>query len=178
MRRGELAALQWDRVNFALKQITVTRTRDIGGCKETTKSNRRRVIPMNSVAMACLLKLFKKRTDASAYVFTKNQGELIDVHHLPRVLKKAQEDAGINNRINVHGLRHTFASQFMMNGGNIYDLQKILGHSELTHTLRYAHCSQEHLQKAISGFELGITQDGFAQKLPMQEEFVENVVCL
>jgi len=38
-----------------------------------------------------------------------------------------------------HILRHTFASQFMMNGGNMLALQKVLGHHSLTMTMRYAH---------------------------------------
>lgn len=48
-----------------------------------------------------------------------------------------------------HALRHTFASHFMQNGGNILALQKILGHSSLTMTMRYAHLAPQHLQEAI-----------------------------
>jgi site-specific recombinase XerD len=48
-----------------------------------------------------------------------------------------------------HVLRHTFASHFMQNGGNILVLQKILGHSSLTMTMRYAHLSPSHLQDAV-----------------------------
>ncbi|CCE25441.1 phage integrase [Methylotuvimicrobium alcaliphilum] len=47
-----------------------------------------------------------------------------------------------------HVLRHSFASHFMMNGGNILTLQKILGHQSLTMTMRYAHLSPDHLEKA------------------------------
>ncbi|CAM3898338.1 tyrosine-type recombinase/integrase [Kerstersia gyiorum] len=47
-----------------------------------------------------------------------------------------------------HVLRHTFASHFMMNGGNILTLQRILGHSTVTVTMRYAHLSPDHLQEA------------------------------
>lgn len=47
-----------------------------------------------------------------------------------------------------HILRHTFASHFMMNGGNILALQKLLGHHSLTMTMRYAHLSPDHLQEA------------------------------
>lgn len=47
-----------------------------------------------------------------------------------------------------HVLRHTFASHFMMNGGNILVLQKLLGHSSLTMTMRYAHFAPDHLQEA------------------------------
>jgi integrase len=48
-----------------------------------------------------------------------------------------------------HVLRHTFASHFMMNGGNILTLQRILGHSSLTMTMRYSHFAPEHLQDAV-----------------------------
>jgi len=47
-----------------------------------------------------------------------------------------------------HVLRHSFASHFMMNGGNILSLQKMLGHQSLTMTMRYAHLSPEHLEEA------------------------------
>jgi len=47
-----------------------------------------------------------------------------------------------------HILRHTFASHFMMNGGNILTLQRILGHHSLAMTIRYAHLSPDHLQEA------------------------------
>lgn len=49
-----------------------------------------------------------------------------------------------------HVLRHTFASHFMMNGGNILVLQQILGHSTITMTMRYAHFAPEHLDAAVS----------------------------
>ena len=48
-----------------------------------------------------------------------------------------------------HSLRHTFASHFIQNGGNILTLQKILGHSSLAMTMRYAHLAPDHLQDAV-----------------------------
>lgn len=47
-----------------------------------------------------------------------------------------------------HVLRHTFASHFMMAGGNILTLQKILGHQSLAMTMRYAHLAPDHLKEA------------------------------
>lgn len=47
-----------------------------------------------------------------------------------------------------HILRHTFASHFMMNGGNILALQRILGHKDLKTTMRYAHLAPDHLESA------------------------------
>lgn len=48
-----------------------------------------------------------------------------------------------------HVLRHTFASHFMMAGGNIIVLQRILGHSDIRVTMRYAHFAPDHLEDAI-----------------------------
>ncbi len=47
-----------------------------------------------------------------------------------------------------HVLRHTFASHFVMRGGNIVALQKLLGHSSLQVTMKYAHLSPNHLNEA------------------------------
>lgn len=49
-----------------------------------------------------------------------------------------------------HVLRHTFASHFMMRGGNILVLQRILGHTDIKVTMRYAHFAPDHLTDAIS----------------------------
>lgn len=61
--------------------------------------------------------------------------------------RKAIERAGIELPAGqlTHVCRHTFASHYMMNGGDILTLQRILGHSSLTMTMRYAHFAPEHL---------------------------------
>ncbi|WP_424963882.1 tyrosine-type recombinase/integrase [Metapseudomonas otitidis] len=46
-------------------------------------------------------------------------------------------------------LRHTFASRFVMNGGNILTLRNILGHTTLVMTMRYTHLAPDHLQDAV-----------------------------
>ena len=48
-----------------------------------------------------------------------------------------------------HVLRHTFASHFMMSGGNILVLQRALGHANLTMTMRYAHLAPDHLKEVV-----------------------------
>ena len=47
-----------------------------------------------------------------------------------------------------HVLRHTFASHFMQNGGDILTLQRILDHSGLRMTMNYAHLAPNHLEQA------------------------------
>lgn len=64
--------------------------------------------------------------------------------------RNALERAGIDLPAGqlTHVLRHTFASHFMMNGGNILVLQKILGHTDIKMTMRYAHFAPNHLEEA------------------------------
>ena len=56
------------------------------------------------------------------------------------------ELAGIQN-FRFHDLRHTFASCYMMNGGDLYELAKILGHSSIRMTERYAKLGKTHIAR-------------------------------
>lgn len=49
-----------------------------------------------------------------------------------------------------HTLRHTFASHFIMQGGNILTLQKILGHADLRITMLYAHLAPDFLGEEMN----------------------------
>ena len=59
------------------------------------------------------------------------------------------ERANIEN-FRFHDLRHTFASWYMMNGGDLYELAKILGHSNIKMTERYAKLTRKHIAKTGS----------------------------
>ncbi|SHO57854.1 phage integrase [Vibrio quintilis] len=61
------------------------------------------------------------------------------IKHVPRLKQQA-----------AHVLRHTFASYYMMNGGNIIALQRILGHSDIKQTMRYAHLAPDHLEDVVT----------------------------
>ena len=56
------------------------------------------------------------------------------------------ERAGIKD-FRFHDLRHTFASWYMMNGGDLYELAKILGHSNIKMTERYAKLAKHHIAR-------------------------------
>lgn len=155
LRKGELAGLCWDRVNFNDCTITITRTRDRHELKERTKTNLIRVIPMNDIVKQTLHNIFLSRKSDIKFVFLRNDGAPINPHHIYRLFEVAQRKAELSRKIRFHDLRHTFASQYIINGGNIYDLQKFLGHTDIQMTTRYAHHSMEYLHKAMSGFSLG-----------------------
>ncbi|PHQ27409.1 integrase [Marinobacter guineae] len=65
--------------------------------------------------------------------------------------RKAIERAGIDLPKGqlTHVCRHTFASHFIMRGGDILTLQKILGHSDIKLTMRYSHLSPQFMQKVV-----------------------------
>ncbi|MEK6626508.1 MAG: site-specific integrase, partial [Bdellovibrionota bacterium] len=165
MRRGEIAGLCWDKVSFHTGLIEIARLRDRNGLGDRTKTFKsRRFIPMNAVARNHLLAL--KESTRSNLVATDESGEAFDVNHVYRDLTRFLKLAEIKEHYRFHDLRHTFASHFMMNGGNIYDLQKILGHSSLEMTQRYAHLAPEHLIKASNVVSFG--GKVVAQKLALQ----------
>lgn len=55
----------------------------------------------------------------------------------------------------LHILRHTYATHFMINGGNIITLQRILGHANIQQTIAYAHFAPDYLQDAVTLNPLG-----------------------
>jgi len=167
MRRGELCGLKWDRVDLVRNQLIVSRSLSRYGLSETTKSGKKRYVPINPVVKNVLMKLMKEQR--GEFVFCDETGDPTDAHHLCRVFHRSQRKAGFTRLIRFHDLRHTFASHFMMNGGNIYDLQKILGHSTMEMTQRYAHLSPDHLNEAIQIVSFKPVDEGNVLSLEMHK---------
>jgi integrase len=165
MRRGELAGLCWYKVNFQTNLMEICRLRDRSGLSDRTKTVKsRRFIPMNVVVRNHLQEL--KTSAKEDLVFLDEERQGFDVDHLYRDLRLFLERAGIEKTFRFHDLRHTFASHFMMNGGNIYDLQKILGHTSLEMTQRYAHLAPEHLVQASNVVSFGANLKSSANIAP------------
>lgn len=101
-----------------------------------TKSRRTRTIPIDPALERMLLDYFKE-----CGTFPNC------IRHFSRVLASTSIKLPAGQA--THVLRHTFASHFVMGGGNILTLQKVLGHASVTMTMRYAHLSPDHLQDAL-----------------------------
>ena len=82
----------------------------------------------------------------SEYLFSYDGKRLSKVK---RSFKRASKVAGIED-FRFHDLKHTFASHFVMRGGTIKELQEMLGHKNISMTMRYAHLIQEHKKKAVN----------------------------
>lgn len=146
MRAGEIFALKWDAINLERRLITIKRSTDkANNCiKETTKSNKIRYVGINEELFTELVQ-HKNANPKSEFVFESSVGKVMDYDNFKnRFFLKDLILSGVKI-IRFHDLRHTFASHYMMNCGKIYDLQAILGHSDVKTTMRYAHLAPEHI---------------------------------
>lgn len=67
-----------------------------------------------------------------------------------RALKVAARKAGVSKRVKSHTLRHSFATHFLENGGDVAILQRLLGHTSLETTQIYVHCAPHIVTRARS----------------------------
>jgi integrase len=142
-RQGEVAGLKWSDIDFNRRMITLQRSFD-----GPTKSDEVRYVPILD-ALLPILQEWRLKNQLE-YVFTNRDcnmfrpSDRIFQETLHRILVKAgfpiTKSGGKDRRYIVfHDLRHTFASHWVMNGGDIFKLQKILGHKSMAMTQRYAH---------------------------------------
>ena len=97
------------------------------------------------------INLFNTKSGKNRYIPLRGEFDLPLDDASVKIFARCFELAGIKKTKgqNTHILRHTFASHFIANGGNILTLQKILGHSDLKMTMRYAHLSPDHLKDVL-----------------------------
>lgn len=153
MRRGELVKLRWPAVCFRTHTIRVE--------SETSKSRRQRDIPMTPELEARLLKLQAEARDPEGVVLGtrdgKERGNNLRRRFL-RCLKRAGIDTG---DVTIHTLRHTFATQLLLNGANPKAVSELLGHSSITITMNvYSHVWPHHKAEAMQALPYGRTQSG------------------
>jgi integrase len=138
MRSGEIRNLNWRDLDFDSGFLII---RD-------SNNGESRHVPMDST----VVDLFRNypRTPGSDLVFTNAVGGRIG--WLQHGFRKALGRAGITD-LHFHDLRHTFASQWMMAGGELYSLRDILGHKTIAMTQRYAHLSPAYKRAMVDRME-------------------------
>src|SRR5215212_3885478 len=81
-----------------------------------------------------------------ARIFPRKPGAKRERQRVEGSFETVLDLAGIRD-FRFHDLRHTFASWYMMNGGDLYELAKILGHANIKMTERYAKLAKQHIAR-------------------------------
>ncbi len=71
---------------------------------------------------------------------------------IQRIISKYARLAGITKHVSPHTMRHSFATDLLMNGADIRSVQSMLGHSSITTTQVYTHVTDQHLREAYEKF--------------------------
>jgi len=69
-------------------------------------------------------------------------------------LAKVEKSAGLEH-LTLHSLRHTFASHLVMSGVDLPTVQRLMGHHDITTTMRYAHLAPDHLRMGMAMLDFG-----------------------
>ncbi len=146
MRRGEILKLKWEDVDFENGIIYIEAS--------SSKNKCHREIPMNSFVIKTLEEL--KKNARSPYVFCKPGGCFLG--SIRKSYATALEKANIKD-FRFHDLRHTFCSQLVNSGVDIYTVMELAGHKSIKMTMRYAHLTPN--QKKVAIEILGSKMDTF-----------------
>jgi len=143
MRKGEILGLKWDQIGWEKRNILIPKT----------KNGEPRRVPIDSLLLHELSEQRQRvqkceRTQKSEFVFPSydRDGKVVPLADVKVAFGRVLKDAGITN-FRFHDLRHTFASHYVMSGGNLYTLSKILGHKDIKMTQRYASLSPEFINR-------------------------------
>jgi len=101
-----------------------------------TKNGERREIPLNNTLKQLLAQLFTQRRLDTEYVFY-NPDTGKSCHDAKRGFNTVCRKADIKD-FHFHDLRHTFATQLVMNGFDLTTVKEVLGHKDIKMTLRYS----------------------------------------
>lgn len=105
------------------------------------KGRKHRVVPVSGATATALAKWFEHRQrlglQSSAPIFSTLRGESLATSYARALVKRLAERAGLEKRVHVHGLRHSFAVESIRRGVKINVLAKILGHANSGTTSRY-----------------------------------------
>ena len=144
MRVGEAVQLRVADIDSRRMTILVARG----------KGNKQRLVPL-SRKLLTELRLFWQTHRNPVWLFPSRRPDRPLSAPAPgRTLQRAKVRAGLKRRFSTHVLRHTFATELLEAGVDLFSIQKILGHRSLSTTATYTHVRRSHLQEACQSLEL------------------------
>ncbi len=139
IRLSELSALNLNDIDIADKTLLI----------RSGKGNNSRILPVGSKAINALNLWLKQRTNNLAptenALFTSNRGTRLGQRSIELRLAQWCKKKGINELINPHMLRHSFASHLLESSQDLRAVQELLGHSNISTTQIYTHLDFQHL---------------------------------
>lgn len=154
LRVSELAKLNRDQINLERKEFGV-----IG------KGGRARVVFVSDRAAFWIGEYLKVRTDSYKPMFIRYSGNKSDedegenmrltVRSIERIIKKYVKAARLPVDASVHTLRHSFATDLLMNGADLRSVQEMLGHKNIATTQIYTHVTNKQLREVHEAFHSG-----------------------
>lgn len=135
-RKREVLDAKWEDFDFKMLSWRIP----------FTKTGRPRHIPMSEGVISLLKSI--PRIEGCPYVFAnpKTRKPFVTIQHS---WDTARALVGLSD-VRIHDLRHSFASFLVNNGRSLYEVQKLLGHTQIKTTQRYAHLSHDTLMEAAS----------------------------
>jgi integrase/recombinase XerD len=103
-----------------------------------------------SEKLLILLRQYYLKYRPTEYLFEGQYGGAYSDGSIRKILSKAVELAGINKRVNVHMLRHSFATHLLEQGTDLRYIQELLGHSASRTTEIYTHVSKKEISRIVS----------------------------
>lgn len=138
-----------------LSEVAALRVGDVdlidGRCRVMGKGSRERSVPFGRRTRKALrgwIATMRLAPAASSPLFVGPRGPALAPRGIHQLIRRLARRAGIETRCSPHILRHTFARAFLINGGDVFSLQRILGHSprSIQITRRYVELLDEDLR--------------------------------
>lgn len=117
-----------------------------------TKNRKQQIIPLSATLAEILQGYLQIRGgESDDYVFCNEYGEQASYRTYQQLVRRYNRKRGVE-RTSCHTFRHTFAKNWILNSGDMFRLQKILGHSDLTVTKEYVNMFGQDLQMDFEKF--------------------------
>ncbi|MFD1957129.1 tyrosine-type recombinase/integrase [Paenibacillus thailandensis] len=146
------------RINEALR-LTTEHIDVKGRCIELpawmNKNRKPRVVPLSADAARELLTLMNetRRYFDTDHIFVANYGDPLKADHFRKRLKEHAKNAGVDPALaHPHQFRSYFCTMFLLNGGDLFTLQRIVAHANIETTRGYAKMNDEHAREQHSQF--------------------------